>query len=277
MQDRPEDWDGRTCLGERFALGVWTTASTGNDITPKIVLAAAASPAIRCLIRPERLGDFLRVHRKAEIAGYDAGRLHWAIADHLGRGGDREGLDILWDYSRDMRFGDVGLLEQLVALARQGIEVRYPDLAKLANESDASQVPDEQQLQSLFNELGGGSWDALTDDLRDGVSKITEIVLNRYEELTVEALHIIEQVAGDEDFAAIGPLSLGIQVQGMIALHAAARNGLRLRKDAGEAIDQIVRRCDAEFAASSRRLGEKREASKCFTDCCAKKVTFRAA
>src|SRR5947209_6883643 len=174
MQDRSIDWDGRADIGERFALFVLTRASTCDDTM--LVLAAAASRSVKCLIRPERLGDFLRVHRKAEIAGHDAGRLHWAIADHLGRADDREGLDILWDYSRNLRFGDVGLLEQLVALARLGIEVRYPDLAKQANESNASQVPDEQQLQSLVDEVGAGSWDALPVALRDGATKIAETV-----------------------------------------------------------------------------------------------------
>jgi hypothetical protein len=102
------EWDGRRLSGERREIAIWLTPPVGHSSPP--LLVAARTHEARCLVRPEDLGTFLKVHRDAVIACHDAGATHWAIADHLGSR-DREGLDVLWGYSRESRLHDVGLLD----------------------------------------------------------------------------------------------------------------------------------------------------------------------
>ena len=109
------DWDGQQFLGGRLALAILSPPSTGQ-VSGHLVVATCAEVA-RCVVRPENLGAFLRVHRDAVIACHDAGAMHWALADHLGHAGDRAARDALWGFSRAALLVDVGLLDQLVAMA----------------------------------------------------------------------------------------------------------------------------------------------------------------
>jgi hypothetical protein len=72
------------------------------------------------LVRPERLGEFLRAHAGRELLCRDAASTHWRLLGLLGEAGDDGAKGILWDYSACGRLHGAALLGELVALAGAG-------------------------------------------------------------------------------------------------------------------------------------------------------------
>src|SRR5262245_21649763 len=105
------DWDGRHLGDGPLAMAVVTgDPSTGPDLPP-LVAAAAHDGGRSYVIRPERLGDFLRGHHAAAwIACHDAGQFFWTVEAHLRGVGNRDALEALWGIARDQRLYDVQLL-----------------------------------------------------------------------------------------------------------------------------------------------------------------------
>ena len=118
--------------GDVLALAIQTAGSGAVPAVTPIIAVAAGTGDRRCIIRPEQLGEFLRVHRTATIACRDAAALHWAIDEHLGRSGDPSARQILRAFSRACRLHDVRLLGQLLRLALHGGDPPPLDLGRLA-------------------------------------------------------------------------------------------------------------------------------------------------
>src|SRR5437762_13038111 len=82
-----------------------------------LALAVAGAGPEHALVRPERLGEFLRAHAACELVTYNAVSLHWALDGHFRRTGDAVARSVLWGFSLKRRLYDVTLLDQLVLLA----------------------------------------------------------------------------------------------------------------------------------------------------------------
>jgi hypothetical protein len=225
------EWDGQRLSGDRVALAVVCVSKIGHDAEP--VLAAACAAEARCLIRPDQLGEFVRVHRDATLICHNVGATHWAIADHLKRGGEHQALDDLWRFSREGKLADVGLLDQLVALAVHGVETPYRALAALARDLLSGTLESGCELSDLAATCAGQSWEAISGTAKRTVLDISDAVFELYKTLIDQANRIVTDQNVDEGLIDwFGPLSLTVQVQVAIAVSRASRLGLRFRKDA---------------------------------------------
>jgi len=252
------EWNGSRMGGDVLALAV-LVAPMGE--TSRLILLAVAGGSGRCLVRPEAVGPFLRVHRDVGVTCHDAARLHWTILDHLTRAEDREALEILWGFSRDMRLADVGLLEQLGDLAERGFESPFKPLAKLAPGGVQATLTDEpdEEPRSRFARAIDVSWEDVTPALKSAASKTAATVLEVYRDLIDRAALVVESLDEDLD-TGTGPLSLGVQVQGSIALHLASNSaGLRPGALAG-----LLECCHDAYRDASLRLHAVPAARQCF-------------
>jgi len=177
------DWDGQKFLGDSVALAVFRPTVVDSSLP---LLVAARADDERCVVRPEHIGAFLRDHRNAVIACHDVGATHWMIAEQLERANDREGLVILWQFSRDVRFHDVGLLDQLVALARDTIARRYQPLKGLAAEHQAGTPSDLQELRARLEAIAGKPWSNVGGSLKEVILTFADAVWAVYLKLIAQ-------------------------------------------------------------------------------------------
>ena len=245
--------------GDCLALAIHTAGSGADPAEPPI-FAAAGSGDRRCLIGPEQLGDFLRVHHAATIACHDAASLHWAIDEHLRRSRDSSARRILWEFSRACRLHDVQLLDQLLRLAHHGGDPPPLTLDRLATllqgRAGTSEASRPSPRLPSGEPVGADEGPAVTA-LRDVavVAKIYRKQLSQSDRLA-RRLRIPREII--ERF---GPWALGLQVQGAIALRRAASNGLRLRKDAAP---ELRRTCEEAYRDCSRLLYRHPTIRRCF-------------
>src|SRR5438309_1780647 len=97
------EWGGERLEGAAVAVSV---IIDDRDPDPIPTIASASVGRRPCIIRPERLGQFLVVHRDAVLVGFEAGLLHRTLDRFLRRSGDLSGLEALWEYSCTFRFHD---------------------------------------------------------------------------------------------------------------------------------------------------------------------------
>src|SRR4051794_981692 len=96
-----DEGSGRPLGGECPALVIVPGEAGGAPV-------GVVSTGERCsTVRPERLGEFLVLHRTARFVCHDAGAFFWTIHDLLRRPADTEVLDVLWDLARTGRLHDV--------------------------------------------------------------------------------------------------------------------------------------------------------------------------
>ena len=197
------------------------------------------------------------------IACHDAGRTHWAIAARLEGTDDRGGLEILWQFSRNMRLHDVGLLDQLLALAQDGIAKSYQALRILAVESKTVLPPDSQELQEILSSTLGQRGARVGRSLEEAILAFADAVWDAYLRLITQARQIAHEEVSDDYIERFGPLSLGVQVKAAIALQKPTSIGSRLRKDALEPDSRLWVCCDELYGASSRQLRDDTAARAC--------------
>ncbi|WP_435010189.1 hypothetical protein P12x_001425 [Tundrisphaera lichenicola] len=255
------DWGGEQLTGKTLGLAVLCTES-GADAPVPLILAACSGDH-RYLIRPGHIGDFLRAHRSAEIACHDVGALHWSISGLLRTSGDVEAEGLLWDYSRRDRLEDVGLLDQLVAMARHGIEKDYPDLADLAQRHGLVSMTKDGKMRDRLAGEAGMPWEGISPATREAALADAISIAATHDRLIEEARQIYSEALPDEIEEDVSIFSLGVQVRGAIALYRASRVGLLFDKD-DEVIPRLRSRCESMFVNASKYLDSKGVVSRCF-------------
>jgi hypothetical protein len=259
--DCPE-WDGQHLGDEHLALALMLGRQIPGEAEPRVVFAAAATGDFRCLIRPERLGEFLQVHRDEVLICHDVGPLYEGLREHLRRAGQFAATGVLRSFRVDRRIYEVSLLDQLVGLAKAGLERPVRPLKVLAQEHCGIDLPDLPTLRSRLEGLTGQPWESIDQSSREDALAIVHAIRAIFGVVGAEATSIAEQAGVDpEVIATWGPLSVGIQVQGAIACYRLSRRGLLLRKDA---LDGLRERCEVRLRECSRRLAEDASASQCF-------------
>jgi hypothetical protein len=261
--DCPE-WDGQRLGGAGLAMALMLGQQIPGEEEPRVAFAAAADGNLRCLVRPERLGEFLQVHRDMLLVCHDVGPFHEGLRVHLRRTGQTAAAGVLRTFRVNRLICDVGLLDQLVGLAQFNLERRSRSLEVLASEYCEIDLPDLSTLRSRprLDAMTGQPWESVDEASREDALAIVQATLAIFGAVAGEAFQI-EERAGD-DLQAIrvgGPLSQAIQMQGAIVGHRLTRRGLLLRKDA---LDGLPEHCEARYRECSKLLYKDASARRCF-------------
>lgn len=253
-------WDGRPLGEPPISLGLLMSGPSGEGSPPTVAFAAASSDAGRCVMRPEQIGPFLLVHQGSQLICHDSASFHWAIRGLLGPGPGSGTLEALWAFSREGRLLDVRLLDQLLELAR-GVSAPLPRrLPDLAAHHGIGMTEEDGMVPRVA--AAAGTRPVVVERLGADAVGIADAILAIYRRLRDAAGQIIAELGIEPEAAGrFGPLGLGIEVRGAIALARAARTGLRLRADLRAELDEL---CTAAYRESSARLHEDPWARKCF-------------
>jgi hypothetical protein len=254
------EWDGLSMGQDYLALAVLDGKPVGGIAEPEPLLDpsgpevgpfldAAGVEGKRCMIRPQRLGEFLRVHQGVLLVCHDVATLHWTVAEHLLRCKDWTGWGILWDFAQGCRLHDVQLFDQLFYLVLLGGNPQPKGLEKLAAYWPMPVDPCAEK---------DGGVDQHAFKVVPAAHLISAIYLKQkqYVDQIPEVFNLSPEVV-----ARFGPFGLGVQVKGTIALGRASRTGLRIRKDI---IPDLRRRCREAYRESSRRLEKHPDSRTCF-------------
>ena len=250
--------------GERLPQGMLAMILLEDSADPAVdpsvaVVAVAASGAARHIeIGRQRVGQFLIDHADRELVCYDSARVHWALHGYLQANAGPRAMSSLWGFSRRCRLHDVMLLDQRLGLIETGQHVTPRPLAELAHQRSRITLSNpcgaEEQLRAVLavydvlrqeaegvlpRLLGGGSEEganasAEMADRDDGYDAerfrsdpyYASAVRRR---VNAQRLEVLQRRARQ-----FGPLALGIDVQGAIALEEARRTGLGILRDAIE-------------------------------------------
>src|SRR5438105_3634946 len=100
------DWDG-----ER--LGEGPVALFLHPATPETrpLVAAACTAEHGAVIRPDRLGKFLRAHADSCLVCGEAEVTHWVLLELLRAADDGDAEKVLWRFSREYRFHELVLFD----------------------------------------------------------------------------------------------------------------------------------------------------------------------
>jgi hypothetical protein len=255
---RRAEWDGKPLSIEgEVALIVLGASPTSGDSSPRPVIAAACGGATTCLVRVEQFAAFLSAHHDCKLVCHGAGSLHGMLEAHLRNGGNEEAIRCLWEFSRTGRLLDVTLLDQLLDMAEVGIEKNPCRLAEIAKKRCDRVIPNAREVQSRIDRSRGEQDPTLEQVALSLVHALTAAYhILRLSADEIAAQHKDEDGPNDE----VGPLSLGIQVRGGVALDRISR-GVGLRVDR---VKDLIERCEIVYQESARRLLRDRDSEKCF-------------
>src|SRR5258708_20752933 len=97
-----DEWNGQQLGAHCLAFCLETNTDTSDEARQMPVLAAASTGDQKCVIRPNRIGDFLDVHRECLLVCYDVGPLFWTIEHHLASGSHLV-VSTWWNFAPDGR------------------------------------------------------------------------------------------------------------------------------------------------------------------------------
>lgn len=251
-------WQGQRLRSFRecpLAIDTETEWIEDQRQVPRLALAAASDGRNYVIIHPERLEEFLRVHRDAYFVGHNVAFDFWVIDSHLRRSDPPAAGRVLWDACDQGRLLDTQILDMLVQLATgqfrhapgaKDAEAKvYPgNLAELAAEYTSLRITKDDPHRGRYGELVGLSSDDWADvdagffeyAIRDVAATrqlYPAIAAKAYELMTGHGFNCQAQryTIRPDALAKFGYLSEIIQVKASIVLARMFRRGVRIDLD----------------------------------------------
>ncbi|WP_240907072.1 DNA polymerase [Paludisphaera rhizosphaerae] len=206
-------------MSDRSGIVPWGHASSGQGSASR-------------RIHPDRLGEFVRLHRDREFILHDVAAGFWLVAEHLIVRNEADALNDWWSIADQGRLHDPALLDQLIKLAQTDDEPRPRSLAEIAAEYVGAS-------------RGSGLVDAAAASLR------AYSVMQR---LAIDLMGPYREQILRDAVETCGVLTETVQVKAAIALAAASRNGLRLDVARLEAAKSRLRDSVARSVETIRAL-----------------------
>ena len=205
MGEEPAFWTGQRL--ELGAVSLFLTMVPGQSgDSGEVMLGAASDGETSVGLSREHLGRFLRQHENATLVCYDAAGVHWLIRELLIQAGDQATIPVLWQFSRECRLVDVGLLDQRFRLVAEGVYPSPRPLQDLASTYGASAAARSTIGPRASSEQYRCHAEAVLGIYRELDRRIAELTSN---------LHIPLELV-----RRFGPLGHGLDVQGAIAVGA---------------------------------------------------------
>jgi len=261
----PSDWNGRAFESDEVALwAAKTTSADGTSAVPApILFGVAATGQDACLLHPDHVGAFLLAHRNSTLICHDAALLHWVLVHYLRGGtGGSEALEVLWGFSRDHRLVDVAILDQLVGLANGDMSPLFRPLHEIAATLTAGRLDAVGDAPATSADATAKEGNQIKPELLNHAVRAARVLLKVYQALAQSAKAVRrDQDVGQRSLASFGPLGLGVDVQGAIALHRFSRKELHFAKGIGPV---LLGACENTFQHALDTMRQDMDARQCF-------------
>jgi hypothetical protein len=189
-------WDGRVLGGAQIGFDTETTLIVANEV-PALALASASSGAEHCLIHPDRLGAFIRLHKDRHLVFHKVAFDFWVVVEHLAARGEAEALEIWWAIADTDRMHDTMLLDELIRLARTDAYPRQRDLAEVVREYAGLEIDKTDPYRLRYAELIGRDWATVERGFFEYAVKDPIATLAAYEAMYPKAIELMESYRYD--------------------------------------------------------------------------------
>jgi hypothetical protein len=266
-------WDGGKFRSSRefsLALDMETEPITDERVIPRLALATASDDKTHVIIHPDRLGEFLLLHRDAYFVGHNVQFDFWVI-DHFLKGrSDQQAGRVLWDACDQGRLLDTQILDMLLQLATGKFRKApktgrgkgkddntkiYPgNLAEVAADYTVLRITKDDPYRLRFGELIGLSereWAGVAPGFFEYAVRDPIVTRRLYPALAHAAYRLMLEYGFDRSaeryeirpdaLEEFGYLSEVIQVQASIVLAYMFRRGVRVSLDKARELEAKYR------------------------------------
>ncbi len=250
-------WDGDPLGQGPIALVALVEQAPDVTGTMEPVVGAATAEEYVELVQ-EQIAAFLQAHADRVLLGHDAAKVHWSLHECLKSAqAPHNMLQTLWSFSRESRLHDIMLLDQRCRLVLAGLYSLPRPLEQLAREycnlelASELSVPERLSAVHAVHEVLCQKAEEFVNHLAPEPQQIPQVSTDGLEidfddrrrpvlrggptpeELQFDPLEVAdaqriqnrrEQV--QESVGRFGPLGVGVDVQGAIALHCASKHGM---------------------------------------------------
>jgi hypothetical protein len=184
-------WDGQTLVGEVLGFDTETALIVPGEIPP-LALASASSGTEHCLIHPDRVGEFILLHRDRHLVFHNVAFDFWTVAEHLAARGEAESLGFWWEIAEEDRMHDTMLLDELIRLARTDAYPRARDLRVIALKYAGLEIDKDDPFRLRYGEIIGRDWATVERGFFDYAVKDPIATLAAYRPMRAEAIKLME-------------------------------------------------------------------------------------
>jgi hypothetical protein len=184
-------WDGRTLAGDVLGFDSETAPIVPGEVPP-LALASTSSGTEHCLIHPDRVGEFIRLHRDRHLVFHNVAFDFWTVAEHLAARGEAASLGVWWEIAEANRMHDTMLLDELIRLARTDAYPRARDLGVVAREYVGLEIDKDDPFRLRYGEVIGRDWAAVERGFFDYAVKDPIATLAVYHAMRAEAIELME-------------------------------------------------------------------------------------
>jgi hypothetical protein len=184
-------WDGQTLTGAVLGFDTETALIVPGEVPP-LALASASSGVERCLIHPDRVGEFILLHRDRHLVFHNVAFDFWTVTEHLAASDEPESLGVWWDIAEADRMHDTMLLDELIRLARTDAYPRARDLGVVALEYAGLEIDKDDPFRLRYGEIIGRDWATVERGFFDYAIKDPIATLAAYHAMRAEAIKLME-------------------------------------------------------------------------------------
>ena len=290
--NRDHIWNGNPLGQGPIALVALVEQAPDVTGTMEPVVGAATAEEYVELVQ-EQIAAFLQAHADRVLSCHDAAKVHWSLHECLKSAqAPHNALQTLWSFSRESRLHDIMLLDQRCRLVLEGLHSLPRPLGQLAREYCDIRLGDAPDVQGRLSAILA-IYSIVRQRIDEFITQLeplpqsvppphagsVEIEFDEQgaivlkggptdKDLDFDPIQVLEfgwkKRRREEllkNVSRFGPLGLGIDVQGVIALYQAFRNGMEVDPEAAR---DIRRECDGLYRRCSGMLNDNRHARQCF-------------
>jgi hypothetical protein len=184
-------WNGRVLGGAQIGFDTETALIVANEV-PALALASASSGAEHCLIHPDRLGEFIKLHGDRHLVFHNVAFDFWVVVEHLAARGEAEALATWWAIADTDRMHDTMLLDELIRLARTDAYPRPRNLAEVADEYAGMKIDKSDPYRLRYAEIIGRDWATVERGFFEYAVKDPIATLTAYQAMYSKAIELME-------------------------------------------------------------------------------------
>src|SRR5262249_28847654 len=146
-----------------------------------------------CLIHPDDLAHFIRVHQNLHFVGHNVSFDFWVVEQHLRQRGEAQARLLWWQIAETGRLHDTMLLDMLVRLARDDSFPDQRNLAVVAKQYAGLEISKDDPYRTRYGEIIGQDWSQVEEGFFAYAIKDALVTRLTYLAIRGQALRLVER------------------------------------------------------------------------------------